>query len=354
MKRFVLLMIGALALTLVSVRASEMSEEEAEQVSGNCGEIKNRNSSNQLGSGLWLEYIVETARNVTVDCFWISVSVEAWVSGVSQSGAANTDMFTASVRRQVPVPYTGTWHTGGRHYRNYFGWLSYLNGNTSSWAEVKAQGPEDDSIGDDSDNSGDDSGCTDDACDVAAPTTGSASPIIVDVGRDGYRLTSLEDGVFFDLDADGAAELVSWTRADSDDAFLAFDRNGNGVIDDGGELFGNYTPVYPGTRITAPNGFEALRFLEGPSYGQASRDEVLTEADAAYGRLLLWTDRNHDGISQPDELQSLHRAGLRAVDTDYKLSRRQDRYGNEFRQRARATWADGETYVFDVWLRRRP
>ena len=59
------------------------------------------------------------------------------------------------------------------------------------------------------------------------------SPIVVDTARDGYRLTSVKNGVHFDVNADGTPERTAWTRRDSDDAFLAMDRNGNGRIDDG-------------------------------------------------------------------------------------------------------------------------
>ena len=70
--------------------------------------------------------------------------------------------------------------------------------------------------------------------------------------------------MFFDLDGDGSAELVSWTRLESDDAFLAMDRNGNGRIDDGSELFGNYTPMYPAGR--------AYHRIERVRGAQVSRD----------------------------------------------------------------------------------
>ncbi len=182
------------------------------------------------------------------------------------------------------------------------------------------------------------------------------SPIIVDTARDGYKLTSVDDGVRFDLNVDGMPELVAWTRADSDDAFLAMDRNGNGRIDDGSELFGNYTRAYAdGEDVRAMNGFEALKFVEGPSYGRSNGDGTLDGRDGVFGRLLLWSDRNHNGLSEPDELQTVGAAGVASIGTEYKEKKRVDRHGNEFRQKGRIIWADGvEDAVFDVWLKWRP
>jgi hypothetical protein len=182
------------------------------------------------------------------------------------------------------------------------------------------------------------------------------SPIIVDTARNGYKLTSVDEGVRFDLNVDGVLELVAWTHADSDDAFLAIDRNGNGKIDDGSELFGNYTRAYADRDdVRTRNGFEALKFAEGPSYGTSNGDGTLDARDGVFGRLLLWRDLNHNGISEPDELQSVAGSGVASIGTEYKERRKVDRYGNEFRQKGRIFWVDGvEDALYDVWLKWRP
>jgi hypothetical protein len=159
--------------------------------------------------------------------------------------------------------------------------------------------------------------------------------------------------VWFDLDADGTPEPVAWTAPDSDEAFLALDRNGNGFIDSGAELFGNHTPTtnISDSDVTAANGFEALRFAEGPSFGRSRRDGVIDARDAVFSRLVLWRDLNHNGISEPGELQPLCESDLVRIETDYRTSRRVDRFGNEFRQRAPGLWRDGRLrYLYDVWL----
>jgi hypothetical protein len=102
---------------------------------------------------------------------------------------------------------------------------------------------------------------------------------------------------------------------------------------------------------TASNGFEALRFTQGSSYGYGTQDDAIDARDPVWARLLLWTDRNHNGISEADELARVADSGLSAISLVYKTIGRVDQFGNQFRQRGEVTWGDGKTSnVFDVWL----
>lgn len=178
------------------------------------------------------------------------------------------------------------------------------------------------------------------------------SPVVVDTDGDGFEFTSAEGGVSFDLDADGHADRVAWTAADSDDAFLFLDRNGNGRVDNGTELFGNVTPQ---AYAPVPNGFVALALYDDPIH-DGNGDGLVDGADAVYYRLRLWRDANHDGASEPGELHTLESLRIDSISLAYKESRRQDSHGNVLRFRARVNGRGPASaagrWAYDVFLLR--
>ncbi len=192
----------------------------------------------------------------------------------------------------------------------------------------------------------DDGNCTD-----AMP-----SPIIIDIAGRGYHLTNAASGVRFDLDADGFMEDVAWTSAgDAGNAFLCVDVNGNGAIDSGSELFGNYSVLPDGSR--AANGFAALAAYDTRRFG-GNENGWVDPGDAIWQQLRLWVDMNHDGISQPNELMTLDAAGIVRISTRYDTERRRDQFGNVFRYRGTCLVLDGEgkavyRNLYDVFLRAR-
>jgi len=140
-------------------------------------------------------------------------------------------------------------------------------------------------------------------------------------------------GVLFDIAARGMRQQVSWTAATSN-AWLALDRNGNGVIDNGAELFGNVTPQPYPPNGQSRNGFLALAVFDQPENG-GNGDGLLNDEDSVYPKLLLWQDKNHDGLSQPEELKHLSDFGIAAIDLRYQLSNYTGAYGNIFRYRSK-------------------
>ena len=186
-------------------------------------------------------------------------------------------------------------------------------------------------------------------CSCFGCDTCGGSPVVIDVNGDGIALTGASDGVDFDLNGNGIRDRLGWTIAGSDDAWLALDRNGNGTIDNGAELFGDFTPQPPASN---KNGFLALAEFDKPANG-GNGDGVIDCRDSVFGQLRLWQDVNHNGVSEAEELHTLESFNVKALEFDFRESKRVDGFGNEYRYRAKVRDTAQATvgrWAWDVFL----
>jgi hypothetical protein len=153
-------------------------------------------------------------------------------------------------------------------------------------------------------------------------------PILIDLDGNGYLLAGLDQAVLFDLKNDGTPATISWTRAGERDAFLCLDRNGNGRIDNGGELIGDAVLLANGQR--AVNGFVVLAELDSLTLG-GNEDGRISRADDSFNNLRLWIDVNHNAVSEPEELLRLADGGVMEIGLAYRFTARRDENGNIFR-----------------------
>lgn len=134
---------------------------------------------------------------------------------------------------------------------------------------------------------------------------GYFSPLAISFTED---LPQVSSSSFFPLYyrqfAKSKKEKISWPKFGKNLYFLAFDRNNNGKVDHGGELFGDINGY--------ENGFQNLSFYDSNS------DAVIDKKDAIFDQLLLWQDKNQDGICQRSEVFKPSDLGIKSFSLEYK------------------------------------
>jgi len=124
-----------------------------------------------------------------------------------------------------------------------------------------------------------------------------SDPLALDLNGDGLHTTGVENGVLFDIDGDGKKEQTSFVTGG--DAFLAYDRNGNGVIDGATELFGD------------SNGYQH-GFAELAAYDD-NQDGKIDQSDAIYDQLQLFSlDKNSQ-----QQLSGLSESNIASINIAY-------------------------------------
>jgi VCBS repeat-containing protein len=169
--------------------------------------------------------------------------------------------------------------------------------------------------------------------DRAKRWTRPRDPIILDLDGDGLETVGVASNIYFDFDADGVLTRTGWVN--KDDALLVWDRNGNGRIDTGAELIGDFTVLPNGT--LAPNGFAALAALD------SNGDGVIDASDPAFAELKLWRDTSQDGVSQGGEFITLADAGIVSLNLAHTLKNQTLANGNTLAREGTFTRADGSS-----------
>jgi hypothetical protein len=201
----------------------------------------------------------------------------------------------------------------------------------------------------DTDTDGETDGMSESGADAPLPDEeigeSSVTPLVLAFAGEAVQFNTAVAAAF---DLGGTMSVVTdWPTSTT--PWLALDRNGNGRVDDGGELFGSATLLRSGE--LADNGFTALRELD------SNLDGRIDARDAQWGRLLVWSDVDSDRVSAADELKTVGARDLVAIELDYAVDRRCDGRGNCEVERAQFLYRVGAREiagaVVDVHLRAR-
>ncbi|MFO0037420.1 MAG: calcium-binding protein [Synechococcaceae cyanobacterium] len=168
-----------------------------------------------------------------------------------------------------------------------------------------------------------------------------SSPLAFDLDGDGIETVGLDNGIYFDHDNNGFAEATGWIAPD--DGLLTYDKNQNGNIDSGEELFGNHFRLSGGG--TAQHGFQALGELDSDA------NKVIDHRDREWSKLRIWQDYDLDGTADAGELNDVASHGIKSIPLDYVFSSYVDWHGNQHRQEGKYMKSDGSMAALtDVWF----
>jgi len=166
------------------------------------------------------------------------------------------------------------------------------------------------------------------------------TPLVLDLDDNGVSTVSSSEGVAFDFFGDGQRLQLGWT--DGNDGLLVWDRNGDGHINNGTELFGEAMLKQDGTR--ARDGFDALSDID------SNLDGMFDAKDTLFEQVQVWVDANRDGVTDAGELRSLAQLGIASLDLKAEASDRVEN-GNLYGLVSRFTRTDGsQAELVDVWF----
>jgi hypothetical protein len=156
-------------------------------------------------------------------------------------------------------------------------------------------------------------------------------PIVLDLSGNGLHLTDVSSAApRFDINGDGFAVKTGWVEPST--GILVLDKNGNGVIDNIGEMFGG-----PGL-----NGYAALAAYD------TNGDGVIDANDAVFAQLQVWVDGNGNGVTDPGELRSLADLGITSISLDAQTQTDSFVAGNQVLETGTFTRSDGTTGALHV------
>jgi hypothetical protein len=167
-----------------------------------------------------------------------------------------------------------------------------------------------------------------------------SSPIILDLNGDGISTLSVQNGTRFDLSADGSSVQTGWVAPS--DGLLVLDRNQDGVINDGSELFGTSTALQNGSK--AIDGYQALSEMD------SNKDGVINSQDTSFSKLGVWIDSDSDGKTGNYELKSLTDLNITQLNLEAQITRDSNQ-GNLIGLTSSYQTADGSSHAAaDVWF----